>query len=487
MAGMAVAQTKAAEEIEQLKSITRCKIMKDVGDFAFLIDARVPDSEVLIKFQITSKYPDVPPGIFVKNAAITKDEVQKMLSSVSQNATTLTDIFQSIQDYLSDCPTMAAASREESSPQTSRKDKTSVQKSESPDKNSKKPPMRTAADVIKRIQWDSSLKSEAFVVGYVDRFLGIQEQPFNAFNWVNPAEADWMDLNIPEHRIEYFKYNDVIVWEKKSRCDNVFGSTGGKTIDQMLSETEGFTEPAQPDEDVIEQPPADTSTIKQDNVVKKQSGNRKGGAVKARQEKAKEQIDRPNHFVAIPVNDSLIQKAIWEIQEEYLTLSQSDGEECKKELYNLHITLCAVRINDQNELDAVTETLYELITDSHLPQELVFDKLDCFWGRILYARAKLNEEFEKFALQFRKSLVEKNIRIFDDVNEFKPHMTIISFPRYKASSIFYPLEEFVRVKSNQGVERLTDLPIALQEVIIYSMERDDDNRYIQKMTLDMHC
>ena len=58
------------------------------------------------------------------------------------------------------------------------------------------------------------------------RFTGIQEQPFNLFNWVNPAEANWDDLHIPEHRIEYFKYDGHIVWEKKSRTDNVFGSTG---------------------------------------------------------------------------------------------------------------------------------------------------------------------------------------------------------------------------------------------------------------------
>lgn len=68
--------------------------------------------------------------------------------------------------------------------------------------------------------------SGSYVYCYAFRFLGIQEQPFSAFNWVNPAEADWMDLNIPEHRIEYFKYDDKIVWEKKSRIDNVFGSTG---------------------------------------------------------------------------------------------------------------------------------------------------------------------------------------------------------------------------------------------------------------------
>ena len=37
------------------------------------------------------------------------------------------------------------------------------------DKPSKKPPMRTANDVVKRFQWDSALDKECVVVGYLDR------------------------------------------------------------------------------------------------------------------------------------------------------------------------------------------------------------------------------------------------------------------------------------------------------------------------------
>ena len=39
-----------------------------------------------------------------------------------------------------------------------------------------KPRMRTALDVIHRIQWDDSLPEELITIGYEDRFKGIQVQ-----------------------------------------------------------------------------------------------------------------------------------------------------------------------------------------------------------------------------------------------------------------------------------------------------------------------
>ena len=52
-------------------------------------------------------------------------------------------------------------------------------------KNGKKP-MKTASDVIRRIQWDEMMPPEFFVIGYLDRFEGIVEDDFTKFsNWGN--------------------------------------------------------------------------------------------------------------------------------------------------------------------------------------------------------------------------------------------------------------------------------------------------------------
>ena len=47
-------------------------------------------------------------------------------------------------------------------------------------------PMKTALDVIKRIQWDEMMPPESFTIGYLDRFTGLVEDEFSKFsNWGN--------------------------------------------------------------------------------------------------------------------------------------------------------------------------------------------------------------------------------------------------------------------------------------------------------------
>ena len=101
----------------------------------------------------------------------------------------------------------------------------------------KKIAMKTAVDVISRILWDEELPTELFTVGYLDRFLGIIEKPFSSFSWEDIASVDYSVLAIPKHRIQYFKYRDVIIWDKRTRLDKVFGSTGdGKQIYEIIKE-----------------------------------------------------------------------------------------------------------------------------------------------------------------------------------------------------------------------------------------------------------
>lgn len=92
----------------------------------------------------------------------------------------------------------------------------------------KKPRMRTADEVISRILWDPSVDASEFVVGYVDRFLGVLERPFCDFNWeTNPCDCDYtVELALPRHRIQYFTYRGHRVWDRHTRTDRVFGSTG---------------------------------------------------------------------------------------------------------------------------------------------------------------------------------------------------------------------------------------------------------------------
>ena len=91
----------------------------------------------------------------------------------------------------------------------------------------KKCSMKTASDVVKRIQWDERIEKARVLVGYLDHF--------DDFDWGDIVLADIGALAIPEHRICYFKYDGELVWDKQTRLDNVFGSTGSRlTIHDVI-------------------------------------------------------------------------------------------------------------------------------------------------------------------------------------------------------------------------------------------------------------
>ena len=106
----------------------------------------------------------------------------------------------------------------------------------------KKARMRTALEVIRRLEWDPACCAAAVVVGYHDRILGeIVERPLDAFSrWGAIELADENELAIPQHRVVYFKSGDMIVWDKRRiydvdgmscRLDAVYGTTGHVKVD----------------------------------------------------------------------------------------------------------------------------------------------------------------------------------------------------------------------------------------------------------------
>ncbi|XP_058241988.1 leukocyte receptor cluster member 9 isoform X1 [Hemibagrus wyckioides] len=104
-------------------------------------------------------------------------------------------------------------------------DKAKDEESKGPQKKLR---MRTADDVISRILWDSSVDPADFIVGHLDRFLGVLERPFSDFSWdTQVCDCDYSEeMAIPRHRIQYFSYKGQRVWDRDSRTDHVFGSTG---------------------------------------------------------------------------------------------------------------------------------------------------------------------------------------------------------------------------------------------------------------------
>jgi hypothetical protein len=105
----------------------------------------------------------------------------------------------------------------------------------------KKPSMKTIEDVITRIEWDTRLDKRRFRIGYIDHFLGLQEKPYNDFDFKIEQSTNLSSLS--KYRIQYFKYVNEIIWDKESRTDLIFGSTGSQqTIDDVIKRHENLPE-----------------------------------------------------------------------------------------------------------------------------------------------------------------------------------------------------------------------------------------------------
>ena len=157
----------------------------------------------------------------------------------------------------------------------------------------KKPPMKTASDVISRIQWDEELSPKDFVVGYLDRFIGIVEKCFTDLSWEDLASVDYfVDLAIPRHRIQYFKYLEEIVWDKRERIDKVFGSTGSNETILDVKKRIGV----QPDSNEVSNTVTDGVTC-----------------IASELPKPVKQKNGPNYFIAVQISDERTIDSIAEV------------------------------------------------------------------------------------------------------------------------------------------------------------------------------
>lgn len=78
--------------------------------------------------------------------------------------------------------------------------------------------LRSSRDIFHQIRWDGTIAAQNVVIGYMDRFLGMQEISFAEFR-SNDKDSDY---DIPFHRVWYFRLLDgVILWDRKDRIDNL--------------------------------------------------------------------------------------------------------------------------------------------------------------------------------------------------------------------------------------------------------------------------
>lgn len=281
-----------------------------------------------------------------------------------------------------------------------------------------KKPMRTANDVINRIRWDDNLDERDFVVAYLDRFDGVLEGSFPSFDWDDPM--------FPQHRIQFFKYKDEVVWDKRGPLfDNVFGSRGeGLNIEDVISRYGGgqAIEASQDN---------DTEFLEGEESASETDSN------SGQQHQRHNNATRPNHFVCIQITNPEIISRIGELQE--IFASGQGMSEGILPVGLLHITLCMLRISTEEAkekaMEVMKNALPDLVSALSSQSKIVLEGLGTFRDRLVYAKIKEHAGITWLARILEKKFQDAGISTPGNHGEFVAHSTIFKLTRPMARKL----------------------------------------------------
>ncbi|KAF5400855.1 Leukocyte receptor cluster member 9 [Paragonimus heterotremus] len=301
-------------------------------------------------------------------------------------------------------------------------------------KNDKRPSMRTAMEVVKRIMWDDRIPEDCITIGYEDRFLGIVEKPFDAFSWEPLESLDYYTFGIPEHRIQYFKYKHVVVWDKRVLLDNVYGSLGsGLTIYDVMEKCDSLPTASA----ISDRPGSDESD---DGVVVVADGGSEpvpdvplvhdSTSDDGEDEKFWQNKLRPNFFICFRVDSPEIIQQV-EVVQKHICSSQTMYERCCIPPVALHVTLRTLRLHDASHVSECVHALNQAKDELEglLPNEpLLVSGLKNFHNRVVYAAVQPNEQLSAFVDHLDLVLRAAGLSPSDG-RDFVPHITLVKLRR----------------------------------------------------------
>ncbi|XP_001376979.4 leukocyte receptor cluster member 9 [Monodelphis domestica] len=314
----------------------------------------------------------------------------------------------------------------------------------------KKAPMRTARAVIDRILWDPQLDPDDFSVGYVDRFRGVLEEPFNAFCWDQDLAALGPGvLAVPQHRIRYFRHRGRLVWDRASRTDLVFGSAAGRWTTILDGATEaGETEPCGPGEegaaeagpqgeDGAPEPGPQGEAPTPTSSGESQGGSLDGSSLLEAEGECCPGL-RPTHFVALPINDPGLRQAVAKAQARLVAAEPSLGSSLV-DPDALHLTLVLLRLTGPGEVAAAAGALRRLVRAPgfHPPEELHFGGLACLDSRVIYSVP--SPDLRGLARALARELEAQGLQVLERPGQaLGPHLTLAKVPFGSPACLFLP-------------------------------------------------
>lgn len=297
-------------------------------------------------------------------------------------------------------------------------------------KTDKKVPMKTSDAVISRILWDPDLPAEEFKVGYLDRFVGIIEKPFSSFSWEDLATVGNNVLAVPKHRIQYFKFQEEIVWDKRSQLDNFFGSRGGRVIQDIVAER--WVRPEQQNES------GSCDATKFSNEECKVKSELTGVDIEVdvlvdeNSSSLHADRNRPTHFVCVHITNSKVKENVARIQSHITGLTPQLAEGCLP-VEALHVTLCMIRLENENQISIAQDVMKNARAQfiHILPRclHLSFTGVGNFRERLVYVKVAACPALEKFVFFLIERFREAGLRTPGNHEEYTPHMTVVKLSR----------------------------------------------------------
>ena len=290
----------------------------------------------------------------------------------------------------------------------------------------KKQRMRPATEVISRIQWDPDLPAGDFIVGYLDRFTGVIEKPFDAFFWEDISSVGATVLAVPKHRIQYFKYKGEIVWDKRVQLDNFFGSRGTRTIQDIVSQP-SMPQPRSEGEQQSSERCSNSS--EESNLLEAEADleDLVPGTPHHLSNKK-----RPTHFICVHVTDELVKSQVGEIQQ-YITKYTPQLSEGCLPVSALHVTLCMVKLSTEQDEEVAKQVMSSCRSQfiSLLPRcvQLTFEGVDNFRNRLVYVKVKHEPALTKLVSFLLEQFQLAEIKTPGNHDQYTPHMTIVKLTR----------------------------------------------------------
>ena len=246
---------------------------------------------------------------------------------------------------------------------------------------------------------------------------------------------DYTVLAIPKHRIQYFKYKAVKVWDKASRLDNMFGSTGsGITITDVIEKYEELAVKAGVKADKKAESKADASDSDDNIEINVGEIKEKTYADISSDEEISEHWEnklRPNYFICVRITDKEIAEAVVHMQDDILD-NEPRYAECMVPPAAMHVTLCTLGLDTQEKLieacRILKEAKDELATIAKKNIQLRLHGVSNFYNRVLYAVVHHDEKFTQLVDHLRMILSQAGLEIRDRY-ELVPHMTIMKTTR----------------------------------------------------------